>query len=123
MYFILPMFLLTMCKKPVPKIVWKLLSEPFDKMYMTRGQGQWPRVTGKNGFRKAAFLLKKSVYPRKSRENTYTYLQQKCSLLQEVLPSWYVESALPQWFDHIILISNGEFSVEMWLADDSHEVK
>ncbi len=39
----------------------KLLSEPFDKMYMTRGQGQWPRVTGKNGSRKVAFLLKKSV--------------------------------------------------------------
>ncbi len=40
----------------------KLLSEPFDKMYMTRGQGQWHRVTGKNGFRKVAFLLKKSVF-------------------------------------------------------------
>ena len=39
----------------------KLLSEPFDKMYMNRGQGQLPGVTGKNGFRKVAFLLKKSV--------------------------------------------------------------
>ena len=39
----------------------KLLTEPFDKMYMTRGQGQLPRVTGKYGFRKVAFLLKKSV--------------------------------------------------------------
>ena len=30
-------------------------------MYMTLGKGQWPRVTGKNGSRKVAFLLKKSV--------------------------------------------------------------
>ncbi len=30
-------------------------------MYMTRGQGQWPRVTGKNGFRNVAFIMKKSV--------------------------------------------------------------
>ena len=36
------------------------VSESFDKMYMTRGQGQWPRLTGKTGFWKVAFLLKKS---------------------------------------------------------------
>ncbi len=43
------------------RVCCKLLSDPFDKMYMTRGQRQWPRVTGKNGSRKVAFLLKKSV--------------------------------------------------------------
>ena len=46
----------------LPMLFRKLLSEPFDKMYMTQGQGQWPRVPGKNGSRKVAFLLKKSVY-------------------------------------------------------------
>ncbi len=30
-------------------------------MYMTQGQGQWPWVTGKNGFRKITILLKRSV--------------------------------------------------------------
>ncbi len=40
----------------------ELLSEPFDKMFMTWVQGQWTSVTGKNGFRKVVFLLKKSVH-------------------------------------------------------------
>ncbi len=51
----------------------KLLSEPFDKMYMTRGQGQWPRVTGKNGSRKVAFLLKKSVGIRRLNYRFYWF--------------------------------------------------
>ncbi len=43
------------------RVFCKLLSEHFDKMYMAWGQGQWPRLTGNNGFRKVAFLLKKCV--------------------------------------------------------------
>ena len=49
------------CQEYRNGVFWKLLSKPFDKMYMTWGQGQWPRASGKNGFRKVAFLLKKSV--------------------------------------------------------------
>ena len=31
----------------------KLLSEPFGKMYMTQGQGQWPRITRKKWVQKS----------------------------------------------------------------------
>ncbi len=49
------------CEEYRNGVFCKFPSEPFDKMYMTRGQGQWLRVTGNNGFRKVAFLLKKDV--------------------------------------------------------------
>ncbi len=35
----------------------KLLSKPFDKIKMTRGQGQWPRDLGKLGWFSCALLL------------------------------------------------------------------
>ncbi len=38
------------------------LPRPFDKPYMTRGQGQWPRFTRKTGWNQCALLLEKSVF-------------------------------------------------------------
>ncbi len=34
----------------------------FDKIDMTLGQGQWPRVTGRTGVNQCALLLERSVY-------------------------------------------------------------
>ncbi len=39
-----------------------LLSKPFDKIDMTLGQGQWPRVTGRTWVNQCALLLEKSVH-------------------------------------------------------------
>ncbi len=39
----------------------KLLQRPFDKLGMTRGQGQWPRVTGITGWNQCALLFQESV--------------------------------------------------------------
>ncbi len=38
-----------------------LLSRPFDKINMTLGQGQWPRVTRRTGVNQCALLMEKSV--------------------------------------------------------------
>ena len=45
------------------RVFCKLLLRQFDKIDMTLGQGQWPRINRKNWWIKPAFLLVKSVGP------------------------------------------------------------
>ncbi len=60
-------FLRSLGHRPWPRVIFlngvfcTLLSMPFDKINMTLGQGQWPRVTGRTGRNQCALLLEKSV--------------------------------------------------------------
>ncbi len=67
-----PNFLRSLGHRPRPRVILILsiglesnfcilLSRPFDKIDMTLGQGQWPRVTGRTGVNQCALLLEKSV--------------------------------------------------------------
>ncbi len=62
----------------------KLLLRPFDKIDMTLGHGQWPRINRKNGWIKPAFLLGKSVCDSCVVLRDFTALsmsEQKCEVL------------------------------------------
>ncbi len=61
-----PNFLRSLGHRPRPQIILNgvfciLLSRPFDKIDMTLGQGQLPRVTGRTGVNQCPLLLEKSV--------------------------------------------------------------
>ncbi len=49
------------CREFLNRVFCILLSRPIDKIDMTLGHGQWPRVTRRTGVNQCAILLEKSV--------------------------------------------------------------
>ena len=74
--------------------MYAFLSPPVH-IHWGRAESTYPQGSTSCSRRLSLTSYWSSTY-RLSRENTYTYLQQKCSLLQEVLPCGYVIPALSQ---------------------------
>ncbi len=82
-----------------------LLSRPFDKIDMTIGQGQWPRVTGRTRVNQCALLLEKSVctsssrWKRNDNSNLLWYMHFNWMIWHFIAPchnDWHVWSMLHQ---------------------------
>ncbi len=86
-----PNFLRTLGHWPRPRVILILsigLERPFDKIDMTLGQGQWPRLTGRTRVNQCALLLEKSVHTIKGYLNIFPHpflLALKWKLLLNVI--------------------------------------